>query len=121
MAKTKTLGIRTTLQLIGELEELKKSFDFKSYSEMLSCFAKVLKTVNQQVCQIQDHPRTWSPEDTRRFLALGEVRDPVREEISQLIWRRLRQRFGEDGVEALRRRLDNSERTPNRGRKARHG
>ena len=108
MAKTKTLGIRTTHHLIDELEVLKKSFNFESYSQMLKCLADVLKTVDKRVCEIQDHPRTWSPEDTQRFLALGVASDPIGEEISQLVWRRLRQRFGEDGVEALRQKLEST-------------
>ena len=105
MAKTKTLGIRTTPQLIHELEELKKAFDFDSYSDMLSSLAHVLKSVDQRVCQIQDHPRTWTVDEIHKYLSLCEEGNAVREEISQLVWRRLRQRFGEDGVEALRQKL----------------
>ena len=106
MAKTKTLGIRTTPQLIDELEELKKAFNFASYSDMLVCLAHVLKGVDQRVCQIQDHPRTWTLDDIRKFLPLeSEDGNAVREEISQLVWRRLKQRFGEDGVEALQHQL----------------
>lgn len=110
MAKTKTLGIRTTPQLIDELEELKKAFDFDSYSEMLSSLAHVLKSVDKRVCQIQDHPRNWTADQIHKYLSLQSEEGPVREEISQLVWRRLRQRFGEDGVEALWQKLESAER-----------
>jgi hypothetical protein len=109
MAKTKTLGIRTTPQLIDELEELKKAFNFDSYSEMLSSLAQVLKSIDQRVSQIQDHPRTWSVGEARRLLSMhSDEGDAAREQIPRLVWRRLRQRFGEDGVETLRQKLESA-------------
>lgn len=103
MAKTKTLGIRTTQQLIDELEKLKDAFAFGSYSELLGSLAQVLRTIDQRVCQVQEHPRTWEAEQIRAFFSTSS--DGNEDEIARLMWRRLKQRFGEDGVEVLRRKL----------------
>lgn len=106
MAKTKTLGIRTTLQLIAELEELKDAFDFRSYSEMLSSLTQVLRNIDQRICELKRHPRAWEAEEVRGLLT-GTSADSngQEDEIARLVWRRVKERFGEDGVESLRQKM----------------
>ena len=106
MAKTKTLGIRTTPQLIAELEELKGAFDFGSYSEMLSSLAQVLRNIDQRICQLRRHPSAWEVEEVRDLLSgISAEANGQEDEIARLVWRRVKERFGEDGVESLRQKL----------------
>lgn len=106
MAKTKTLGIRTTPQLIGELEKLKVAFDFGSYSEMLISLAQVLRNIDQRICELRSHPRAWKVAEVRDlFSGTLPESNGQEDEIAHLVWRRLKERFGEDGVESLRQKL----------------
>ena len=107
MGKTKTLGIRATPQLISELERLKAAFGFDSYSDMLASYSEFLTAIDRRICEIPEHPRTWTLEDIDRHLSVhGQNGDREDDEAAaKLFWRRVRQRFGEDGVEALRSRI----------------
>ena len=106
MAKTKTLGIRTTPQLITELEELKDAFDFGSYSEMLASLAQVLRNIDQRICELRRHPRAWDVEEVRDLMSgISAESNGQEDEITRLVWRRVKERFGEDGVESLRQKV----------------
>ncbi len=106
MAKTKTLGIRTTPELIAELERLKEAFYFENYSEMLHTLAQVLRSIDQRVSEIPNHPRDWSAEELDTYFSAPDgAESSNNNELSRLVWRRLKQRFGEDGVEILHQKL----------------
>lgn len=102
MAKTKTLGMRLTLQHISKLKTLKEAFDFSSYNEMLESLLRLLQGIDDTVREIDDHPRNWEPQQVQNHL------DSHREQVGRLtilddlFWRRLRERFGEDGVQYIR-------------------
>lgn len=111
MAKTKTLGIRATPELIGELEILKAAFNFESYSEMLDTLARVLRSIDQRVSQIPSHPRDWSTGELDTCFSTPDRAESLNDnELTRLAWRRLKQRFGEDGVQALQQKLLESSR-----------
>ena len=69
MAKTETLGIRLTPQVIGELEQLRDAFAFASYGEVLESMVRLLKSIDQTVCQTKDHPRDWGTSDAKEYLS----------------------------------------------------
>ncbi len=107
MAKTKTLGIRVAPQLITELERLKNVFAFASYGEMLESFVRLLQSIDESVCQIKDHPREWEAHDVERYLSSTDDRPTSQSaEVNALTWRRLRDRFGEDGVQRVKELVD---------------
>ena len=107
MAKTKTLGIRLSPYMISELERLKESFDFKSYSEMLEILTHLLTGMDELLSQIGEHPSEWGKEEIEEFLRLGHETLPTGKsvKIRDILLRRLRKKFGEDGVEKLERLL----------------
>ena len=107
MAKTKTLGIRVTPVLAGELTQLKGVFDFATFGEMLESLVRLLRHVDEDVCKIDRHPHEWGVQDLATYLAFNGQNSIVcpEGELDRLLWRRLKQRFGEDGVEIIRQLL----------------
>ena len=107
MAKTKTLGIRMSPSLIDEIERLKEAFDFKSYAEMLETLAHFLVGMDELLSEIGEHPSEWEREEIEKFLRLGHGSLPNSKstKISDILIRRLKKRFGEDGVEIVERLL----------------
>jgi len=108
MAKTKSIGIRVTPELNEEIERLKEAFGFTSFGEMLESFVRILQLVDQDIYRIESHPRDWSKEDVQNYLSGGNSDwiDPRTSELGKLLWRRLRERFGQDGVERARELLE---------------
>ncbi len=103
MAKTKTLGIRVTPNLNNDLEHLKSAFGFSSYGAMLEFLVRFLGTIDKAVSDIDKHPRDWSQEEVEEYLQVscGSLVGSGIAEIRDLLWRRLRERFGEHGMERL--------------------
>ena len=109
MAKTKSIGIRVTPELSQEIERLKEAFGFGSFGEMLESFVRLLRLIDDGVARIESHPRDWSKEDVEQYLSFGNsnwVGDETGE-LRHLLWRRLRERFGQDGVDRARELLRN--------------
>ncbi|MBE9501300.1 MAG: hypothetical protein IMY87_02595 [Chloroflexi bacterium] len=108
MAKTKSIGIRVTPEVNKEIERLKEAFGFGSFGEMLESFVRILQLVDQDIFRIESHPREWSKKDVQNYLSGGnsDWTDPRTGELGKLLWRRLRERFGQDGVERARELLE---------------
>lgn len=107
MAKTKTLGVRLAPELIAELDKLKRSFAFTSYGEMIETLLHLLGGIDECVACFKGHPRDWGAEDVRRCLALDVGHTTVyHKTVNVLLWRRLKERFGQDGVEHLHQLLE---------------
>lgn len=99
MAKTKSVGTKVEPAFSQEIERLKQTFGFGSFAEMLEEVVKLLQAIDERVSQIDHHPREWSESDLLQHLSL---QDP---ELLQLLQRRLRERFGQDGLERVRELL----------------
>jgi len=102
MSKTKVIGIRAGDQLRSQLRNLKEGFQFESYAEMVESLARLLQGIDDIVCGIDEHPRNWETQQGRNHL--NSLREKVIElgVLDDLFWRRLRERFGEDGVQHIR-------------------
>jgi len=74
---------------------------------MLESLVCLLRLIDEGVSKIDRHPREWRSEDVARYLPFGDgnVTGYEAGELAELLWRRLKQRFGEDGVEKLRQLL----------------
>ena len=109
MAKSKSIGARVTPEFSQEIERLKEAFGFGSFGEMLESFVRLLQLIDQGISSIDSHPRDWSKEDVQSYLAVGNSNwiDQGTGELRALLWRRLRERFGQDGVERARELLGN--------------
>lgn len=109
MAKNKSIGARVTPEFSQEIERLKDAFGFGSFGEMLESFVRLLQLIDDCVARIDSHPRDWSTEDAQDYLSFGNSNwvDRQTGELRELLWRRLRERFGQDGVERARELLDN--------------
>jgi hypothetical protein len=109
MAKTKSIGARVTPELSQEIERLKEAFGFGSFGEMLESFVRLLQLIDQGTDRIESHPRDWSKKDIQNYLLGGNSDwiDPRANELRELLWRRLRERFGQNGVERARELLGN--------------
>ena len=106
MAKTKTLGIRLSPALISELERLKQSFAFASYGEMMENLVDLLESIDECVSRIKGHPRDWNSDDAKKCLALeNEDAASCRTMLNRLLWRRLKERFGQDGLQHVQELL----------------
>jgi len=107
MAKTKSIGTRVTPELSQEMERLKEAFGFGSFGEMLESFVRLLRLIDEGISVIESHPGDWSKEDVQSYLAVGNSHwiDEGTGELRALLWRRLRERFGQDGVERARQLL----------------
>ena len=79
------------------------AFGFGSYGEMLGFLVRLLRTIDKEVSDIDKHPREWSQEEVEKYLQVscGMLFDGNSVEIRDLLWRRLRERFGEHGMERL--------------------
>jgi len=108
MAKTKSIGIRVTPEVNKEIERLKEAFGFGSFGEMLESFVRILQLIDQDIYRIESHPRELSKQDVQNYLSGGNSDwiDPRTGELGKLLWRRLRERFGQDGVERARELLE---------------
>lgn len=106
MAKTKSLGAKVDPAFGQEIERLKGAFGFASFGEMLEVSVKLLQAIDEGVCCIERHPREWSRTDVIKYVSIGReaAQDP---EIIALVERRLRERFGQDGVERMQELLRN--------------
>jgi len=107
MAKSKSIGARVTPEFSQEIERLKEAFGFGSFGEMLESFVRLLQLVDDGVARIDSHPRDWSKKDVQNYLS-GSNSDWIDQgagELRELLWRRLRERFGQDGVERARELL----------------
>lgn len=103
MAKTKTFGVRLTPDMISELERLKDVFAFTSSGEMIESWIRLLKDIDEGVCRIKEHPREWKAHQVEKYLSFTDKETTVHSaQVDELAWRRLRERFGEDGVERIR-------------------
>lgn len=101
MAKTKTFGVRLTPELIAELERLRGTFGFATYGEMMESWVHLLQNIDERVCQIEKHPKEWGAQDFEEHLGLRERNAASLTSIDPLVVRRLRERFGEDGVQRI--------------------
>jgi hypothetical protein len=102
MAKTKTFGVRLTPELISELERLKDVFAFSSYGEMMEHWVRLLQNIDDGVCQINTHPKEWTTQDVREHLHVPEMPCVTSSsQVDSLTLRRLRERFGEDGLQRI--------------------
>ena len=101
MAKSKSIGARVTPEFSQEIERLKEAFGFGSLGEMLESFVRLLQLIDRDISCIESHPREWSKEDVQTYLSVGNSNRISQEtgELRALLWRRLRERFGQDGVE----------------------
>lgn len=108
MAKTKSMGTRVTPEFSQEIERLKEAFGFVTFGEMLETFVRLLQLIDKGISRIDSHPRDWSKEDVQNYLAVGNSNwiDQGADELRELLWRRLRERFGQDGVERARELLE---------------
>jgi hypothetical protein len=108
MAKTKSLGTKVDPAFRQEIERLKEAFGFTSFGEMLQVSVKLLQAIDEGVCRIERHPREWSRPDVIEYLSIGReaAEDP---EILALVERRLRERFGQDGIERMQEILRNGQ------------
>lgn len=100
MAKTKSLGTKVAPAFGQEIERLKQAFGFASFGEMLQASIRLLQAIDEGVCRIKRHPREWSRTDLLEYLSIGREAGQDHEIIS-LVERRLRERFGQDGVEQV--------------------
>lgn len=117
MAKTKTLGIRLAPELIAELDELKRIFSFASYGEMIETLLHLLGGMDECVSRFEGHPRGWSAEDVRKCLALDiEHAAAYHKTVTALLWRRFKERFGQDGLEHLQQLLEHDSLATRAGR-----
>lgn len=107
MAKTKTLGVRLAPELIAELDEFKRIFAFASYAEMIETLLHLLGGIDECVSHFKRHPRDWDAEDVKKCLALDFGHDAAyHKTVNALLWRRFKERFGQDGVEHLQHLLE---------------
>ena len=106
MAKTKSLGTKVDPAFGQQIERLKDAFGFASFGEMLQASVQLLKAIDEAVCRIERHPREWSKADVKEYLSIGQeaAQDPG---ITALVERRLRERFGQDGVERVQELIRN--------------
>lgn len=107
MAKNKSIGARVTPEFSQEIERLKDAFGFGSFGEMLESFVRLLQLIDGDISCIESHPREWSKEDVQIYLSVSNSNRMGQEtgELGALLWRRLRERFGEDGIERARELL----------------
>jgi hypothetical protein len=102
MGKTKTFGMRLTPELIAELERLRDTFGFTNYSHMIDGWIGVLQDIDSAVTEIQRHPREWEAQHLREHLGLCDQQLASRfPHVDGLALRRLKERFGEDGVQRV--------------------
>ena len=103
MAKTKSVGTKVDPEFDKELQRLKESFGFNNFGEMLETFVSLLQYVDRSVLQIKRHPREWSKSDLHQYLSLRQVGliDWQKDEFAELFRKRIRQRFGQDGLEHI--------------------
>jgi len=107
MAKTKTLGVRLAPESIAELDEFKRIFGFASYAEMIETLLHLLGGIDKCVSQLKGHPRDLDAGDVKKYLALDFGHDVAYQKtVNTLLWRRFKERFGQDGVEHLQRLLE---------------
>ena len=101
MAKSKSIGARVTPEFSQEIECLKEAFGFGSFGEMLESFVRLLELIDRDISCIESHPREWSKKDVQTYLSVGNSNRIIQGtgELKALLWRRLRERFGQDGVE----------------------
>jgi hypothetical protein len=106
MGKTKSLGTKVEPEFGKEIERLKEAFGFLSFGELLEGSIKLLQAIDRGICHIQRHPRDWNENDVAEYLSIGQeaAKGP---EIIALVERRLRERFGQDGVEQVQQLLGN--------------
>lgn len=106
MAKTKSFGIKVDPAFGQEIERLKETFGFTSFGEILQVSVKLLQAIDEGVCCIKRHPREWTRADVVEYLSLGSeaAQSP---ELITLLERRLRERFGQDGVERVQELIRN--------------
>jgi hypothetical protein len=104
MAKTKTFGVRLTPELISELERLKDAFSFASYGEMMETLIHLLQGIDEGVSRIKEHPREWKAQQVKQHLFSFSEKSQTSStaQVEDLTWRRLRERFGEDGIQRIR-------------------
>jgi len=107
MAKSKSIGARVTPQFSQEIERLKEAFGFGNFGEMLESFVRLLQFIDRDISYIESHPREWSKEDVQTYLSVSNSNriSQGTSELRTLLWRRLRERFGQDGVERARELL----------------
>lgn len=106
MAKTKSLGTKVDPAFRQKIDRLKEAFGFASFGEMLQATISLLEAIDEGVCRIKRHPREWSRADLLEYLSIG--REAAQDdEIVALVERRLRERFGQDGVERVQELLRN--------------
>lgn len=106
MPKTKSFGTKVEPAFGQEIERLKEAFGFTSFGEILEVSVRLLQVIDEGVCRIKRHPREWSRADMLEYLSIG--REAAQDsEIVALAERRLRERFGQDGVEQVQEVLRN--------------
>ena len=107
MAKTKTFGVRLTPNQIVELERLRSTFAFTSYGELIGDWVQLLQQIDTQISRIHKHPRDWGPSDLDEHLMLRVGRSSHPWNVfASLLLRRIKARFGEDGVERINMLLE---------------
>jgi hypothetical protein len=100
MAKTKTFEVRPEHETIAKLERLKDRFDFASYGDMKVRLVRHLKEIDEVVCGISEpsgNGARWIAKYL--FSLLGPAISS--DELSVFTWWRLRNRFGENGVQRI--------------------
>lgn len=103
MAKTKSVGTKVAPEFDRELQRLRESFGFNNFGEMLETLVSLLQYVDSIVLQIKRHPREWSKSDLYQYLSIRQVSliNWQKDEFAKLFRKRIRQRFGQDGLEHI--------------------
>ena len=103
MAKTKSVGTKVDPEFDIELQRLRESFGFNNFGEMLETLVSLLQYVDSIVLQIKRHPREWSKSDLYQYLSIRQVSliNWQKDEFAKLFRKRIRQRFGQDGLEHI--------------------
>ena len=100
MQKTKSVGTRVDPVLNQEIERLKEAFAFNSFGDMFEVMVGLLQAIDEVISSIDQHPREWSPADLLSYLP-ARYRNRQEREFFLLVLKRIRQRFGADGVERI--------------------
>lgn len=108
MQKSKSVGTRVDPVLNQEIERLKKAFAFNSFGDMTEAMVELLQAIDEVIGDIDQHPREWSIADLLRYLP-ARYRNRQEREFFHLVLKRIRQRFGADGVERIEALINNEQ------------